>query len=125
MSSRMSAIILAGGLAFTAAGGFLASQALSQSDSGKVVTVDVGTGEKGDTGPVGPPGPQGEKGATGSKGEQGAVGETGPAGPPGPKGDKGDPGPPGGVECPVGFVWGRVVFNAPGGQTTIFTCIKE
>jgi len=124
----MSAILLGVALVSSTAGGFFVSQALSQTDSGKVVTIDVGKGEKGDPGPVGPPGPQGEKGEkgdVGAKGAKGDVGLTGPVGPPGPQGAKGEKGDPGGVTCPPGFVWGRVVFNAPGGQTTIFTCIQE
>ena len=47
-----------------------------------------------------------------------ATGPTGPAGPTGPTG------PSGLAECPTGFVFGNLVINAPGGQTTIFTCIK-
>ena len=94
---------MAGGLAFTGAGGFFASQALSQTDSGKIITIDVGTGPKGDKGDPGP---------------------AGPAGPPGPKGDKGDKGDPGEVNCPPGFVWGRVVINHSGGKATIFACIE-
>lgn len=122
MTSRMSAFILAGGLAFTGTGGFLASQALSQTDSGKVVTIDVGKGEKGDPGPAGPPGPIGETGAKGAKGDPGPIGATGPKGSTGDKGEKGDPG---GTTCPEGFVFGRLIINHPGGQVTIFTCLKE
>jgi hypothetical protein len=54
-------------------------------------------------------------------------GQTGPQGPPGPKGDKGDTGPqgpPGSIECPTGFVVGEIVINHPGGQVTIYGCIK-
>jgi hypothetical protein len=47
-------------------------------------------------------------------------GEPGPAGPAGPKGDKGEPG---GTTCPTGYVFGKLVINHPGGQTTIFTCM--
>jgi hypothetical protein len=98
MSSRLTALLLAGSLAATAAGGYFTSQALSQTDSGKVVTIDVGKGEKGDPGPAGP------------------------AGPAGPKGEKGETG---GTTCPAGFVFGRLIINHPGGQTTIFTCLEE
>lgn len=100
MNSRFTAVLLAGALVSTAAGGYFASQALSQTDSGKVVTIDVGKGDKGNPGPAGP------------------------IGPPGPKGDKGEKGEPGTVECPTGFVWGRVIINHSGGKTTIFTCIE-
>lgn len=47
-------------------------------------------------------------------------GEQGIPGPQGPKGDKGEPG---GTTCPKGFVFGKLVINHPGGQTTIFTCM--
>ena len=116
---------MAGGLAFTGAGGFLAAQAMSQTDSGKVVTINVGKGKPGPRGPRGPTGPAGPVGSTGAKGEKGDKGDSGPIGaigPPGPKGDKGDTG---GVTCPDGFVFGRLIINHPGGQTTIFTCIKS
>jgi len=54
-------------------------------------------------------------------------GKPGPKGPKGDKGDKGDTGPqgPSGVaDCPTGFVVGEVIINHPGGQTTIYGCIK-
>lgn len=121
----MTAVLLAGGLALTGAGGFLASQALSQTDSGKTVTINVGKGKPGPRGPRGargPAGPAGPKGDAGVKGDKGDQGIQGIAGVPGPKGDKGDPG---NVTCPDGFVWGRLIINHPGGQTTIFTCIQS
>lgn len=62
MSSRFSAILLAGGLVFTGAGGFMAATALSQTD--EVPTREI-TIENGERGPAGPPGPQGEKGEPG------------------------------------------------------------
>jgi hypothetical protein len=48
----------------------------------------------------------------------GATGPQGPAGPPGP------PGPAGAVQCPTGFQEGLLVINHPGGQVTLFTCLK-
>lgn len=45
-------------------------------------------------------------------------GATGPAGPQGP------PGPAGNADCPKGFSQGELVINHPGGQTTIWTCLK-
>lgn len=116
-------VFMAGALAFASGGGFFASQAVMAQDGDKVVTIDVGEGEKGDPGPAGPPGPQGERGPQGEQGEQGEVGEVGPVGPAGPKGDKGDKGDPGGTTCPPGFVFGRLIINHPGGQTTIYTCM--
>jgi hypothetical protein len=57
-----------------------------------------------------------------------ATGPRGPEGPPGPKGDtgpQGPQGPPGSANCPNNFSPGDLVINHPGGQTTIFTCIKD
>src|SRR4029077_11000871 len=51
------------------------------------------------------------------------TGEAGPPGPPGPPGPKGDPGSPGAESCPTGSTFKAVKFNAPGGQTTIWTCV--
>jgi len=117
---------MAASLVFASGGGFFTSQAVMAQDSDKVVTIDVGEGEKGDPGPPGPQGergpagPQGEQGEQGEQGVQGERGAVGPAGPAGPKGDKGDPG---GTSCPPGFVFGKLVINHPGGQTTIYTCM--
>lgn len=92
-----------------AASGFFVASAISQgpSQAAKTVTVNVTNGP---TGPAGPQGPKGEKG------------DRGPAGPQGPKGEKGDSG---NISCPVGFEIGDVVINHPGGQVTIYGCIKE
>ena len=49
-------------------------------------------------------------------------GEQGPPGPPGPKGEKGDSGA---TTCPNLFETGEVVINHPGGQVTIYGCIRE
>jgi len=54
-----------------------------------------------------------------------ATGATGPAGPPGPPGPQGDPGPAGASTCPTGFTAGLLVINHPGGQTSVWTCIKD
>lgn len=51
-------------------------------------------------------------------GERGATGATGPPGPAGP------PGPPSAESCPTGFEFAHVVFNTPGGHTTIATCVE-
>lgn len=48
----------------------------------------------------------------------------GPKGPKGDKGDKGDPGKPGELVCPAGFVVGELVLNHPGGQVTLYSCLK-
>ena len=53
-----------------------------------------------------------------------ATGPAGPVGPPGPKGDTGPQGPAGSFSCFTGFVPGVVIINSPGGQTSIYTCVK-
>ena len=90
------------------AAGVLTSAALSADApvATRTVTVDVGTGERGAPGPAGPPGAQGEPGAPGPPGAPGADGT-------------------GGATCPPGFSFAEIVFNAPGGQTTIFACAKD
>lgn len=48
------------------------------------------------------------------------VGQQGPPGPPGPQG------PPGAAaDCPDLFSPALVVFNAPGGQQVIYTCLHD
>jgi hypothetical protein len=92
-------------LALAASAGALTAMALGASNPPapqKTVTVNVSN----TPGPVGP------------------KGDTGPVGPPGPKGDTGPQGPSGAVSCPNGFVPGDVVINHPGGQVTIYGCIK-
>jgi len=53
-----------------------------------------------------------------------ATGPRGPKGPPGPQGPKGPKGDAG-LECPSGYSPGVLVINHPGGQVTLWTCIKE
>jgi hypothetical protein len=119
---RLSSTILAtlAATGFVASGGFGVAAVIAQDGPEKTVTIDVGKGEKGDPGPAGPAGPAGPKGDKGEPGEQGERGLVGPAG---PKGDKGDVGPPGGTTCPEGYVFGKLIINHPGGQTSIFTCM--
>ena len=50
---------------------------------------------------------------------------TGPAGPAGPTGATGPQGPAGTSSCPAGFTAGELVINHPGGQTVIWTCLKD
>jgi Collagen triple helix repeat (20 copies) len=102
-------------LAFVAAGGFGAAAALSGAaqEPSRTVTIDVATG------PPGPPGPEGPKGDTGPKGDKGDTGPAGPAGPPGAQG------PPGEFTCLTGFSPGILVINAPGGQVSMYTCLKD
>ena len=125
MSSRITALMLASGLALTGAAGFFASQAVSQTDEGPTRTITINNGEPGPPGPVGPPGPKGEQG------EKGERGEPGPAGPKGEQGERGEPGPagpkgePGGTTCPAGFIFGRLIINHPGGQEILYVCFKE
>jgi len=92
----LSSLALAGG------SGFFASQAISGATQAptKTVTLDVGSGT-------------------------GATGPQGPAGPPGPRGATGPAGSPGAESCPSGYAFGAVVFNTPGGHTTIATCIAD
>lgn len=89
-------VILAGALVLASSAGFFTATAigLGAQTPAKTVTINVATG------PQGPPGP------------------------PGPKGDTGPQGPSGANSCPTGFEAGEVVINHPGGQTTIWTCIK-
>lgn len=44
---------------------------------------------------------------------------TGPTGPTGPAG------PAGATTCPDGFSPGDLVINHPGGQVTLYTCLKD
>jgi hypothetical protein len=51
-------------------------------------------------------------------------GATGPAGPEGPIGPAGPTGESGAVTCPTGFEVGELVLNHPGGQVTLYGCLK-
>jgi len=88
-----------GALLLAGSSGFLVAVALGAGSASDPTTTTVNVA----TGPAGPPGPQGE---------------TGPQGPPGPAA------PPGG-SCPNGFSAGYLVINHPGGQVTLFTCLKD
>jgi len=91
-----SATLVAASLTLAAGAGFLTSQAVGGSSvATRTVTVHIGTGA------------------------------TGPAGPPGPPGPAGPTGPTGATSCPAGFSFGVMVFDAPGGQETIATCLKD
>ena len=128
MGSRVTALLLAGGLGFTAAGGFVASQAVNsnaQSGTTRTVTVSAGTGETGPPGPPGPAGPKGATGDTGPAGPTGPKGEPGATGPAGPKGEPGPAGPAGSVSCPAGFSPGFLQINGQGGHVVIYTCIED
>jgi len=103
------------GLALAGTSGFLVAVSAGANAPVRTVTVNVATGPRG---PAGPPGPQGAKGEAGAKGEQGAPGQRGPQGERGPQG-------PAGVACPDGFTAGQLVINHPGGQTTVWTCLKD
>jgi hypothetical protein len=92
-------LALGGALALAAASGYLASVALGVGQQAPTDTVTVNFPTGGTT--------------------------PGPAGPPGPPGPKGDPGTPGAESCPTGSTFKGVLFNAPGGQTTIYTCVKN
>jgi len=103
-------------LALAGGAGFLTATSLSAgSQASRTVTINIPTGG------TGPQGPQGEPGPPGPKGDTGATGATGPTG---PKGDTGPQGPAG-ITCPEGFSEGDLVINHPGGQVTLFTCLKD
>lgn len=108
----LAAAVLGGTLALAGVSGFFTAKAfgVGEATAVRTVTVNVGRGEQGPPGPPGPRGPQGPAG----------VGQVGP------KGEQGDRGPagPAGLECPAGYEAGVLILNAPGGQTTIWTCLK-
>ena len=129
-------------LLLAGAAGFFVATSTGSAAKIRTVTVNVATGPKGPAGPVGPAGPKGVAGPKGPPGPIGPVGEPGPVGPKGdrgppgpvgpvgepgpagPKGAQGEPGPPGG-QCPAGFSQGELVINHPGGQVTLWTCLKS
>jgi hypothetical protein len=102
-------LIFSGGLG--AAFGIAATTSPEQAS--RTVTLSLTGGPTGPQGPVGPVGPIGPVGVPGERG------------PTGPKGDTGPIGPPGGLSCPTGFSTGDLVINHPGGQVTLFTCLKD
>jgi hypothetical protein len=115
--------VVLGTVALTLAGGsgFLTSTALNAGAQTptRTVTINIPTSGTGVPGPAGPVGP------AGSPGPKGDAGPQGPAGPPGPTGPQGPAGPSNGPSCPAGYSEGVLVINHPGGQTSIFTCIKD
>jgi len=129
MSTKEIAIAstVASGVLFVAAGGFGAAAILKsqQQVPSKTVTVDVGTGTPGPPGPAGATGPAGPAGPAGPKGDKGDPGPAGPKGDTGAQGPPGPPGPAGSTECPAGSTFGKLVINAPKGQTSIYTCIVD
>lgn len=129
-SATMVAVV-AGAVLWTAAGGFGAAFLISKTNQAPTETITISpgggtvTGEQGPPGPAGPAGPQGPAGPKGDTGAQGPKGDAGPQGIPGPPGPKGDPGSPGAESCPTGSTFKAVLFNSPGGQTVIYTCVKN
>lgn len=111
----VAALAAGGALAFAGASGFFSARALGVGDATPVRTVTVNVG-RGTPGPPGPAGPRGPAGSDGARGPQGETGARGPQGESGPRG-------PAGLECPAGYEAGVLVLNAPGGQTTIWTCL--
>lgn len=95
--------LMIGGLCLAGSAGFLTATALGtgSQEPTRTVTIDTGTGAEGPAGPAGPAGPKGERG------------------------EQGPPGPAGGATCPTGFSHGILVINAPGGQVTLATCLKD
>jgi hypothetical protein len=120
MNVKLAALIASGSV-LAAGSGFLTSTALSQEGEGPEITTTISLAE----GPQGPPGPQGEPGPEGEQGEPGEQGIPGPAGAIGPQGPPGPAGQDGGLVCKTGFTKGELVINHPGGQVTIWTCIKN
>ena len=113
-------LALALALALAGGAGYLASTALSSGQQAtRTITINVAHG------PPGPPGPPGPRGPAGDTGPRGPQGDRGPGGPKGDKGDPGPPGPPGSLTCPNGFSPADVVINHPGGQDTLYTCVKD
>jgi len=89
--------ILIAAIGFAAGSGFFIATALGIGSQApaKTVTIDVGTGTQGPAGPAGPPGPSGPAGS------------------------------PGAESCPAGYTFSAVIFNSPGGQRQIATCLKD
>ncbi len=117
-------LLLAASITLAASCGFLAATTWGASAQQATRTETI-TLHNGATGPTGPQGPAGAKGPTGQQGAAGTRGATGPQGPAGPKGATGPQGPASGPACPPGFSEGVLVINHPGGQVTIFTCLKD
>ena len=72
-----------------------ATAAVTNTDSGKLISLGIPAGPKGDTGPQGPQGEKGNTGEQGPQGIQGPKGDTGLQGPQGEKGNTGERGPQG------------------------------
>jgi hypothetical protein len=127
---RKVAAIMSASLLLAGGAGVLTAMALGAGSPPapvKTVTIKLTNGKPGPRGSTGPAGPPGVAGPAGPKGETGPRGDAGPAGAvgaTGPKGDAGPQGPSGAVSCPSGFVPGDVLINHPGGQVTIYSCIK-
>jgi len=104
---KPSVLLMSASLGLAAISGSLAAVALTSTNADvptKTVTLNL---ENGPTGPTGPAGPKGD------------------IGPAGPKGDTGPQGPAGSQDCPKGSTFSKLVLNAPGGQTSIYTCIVD
>lgn len=114
MTRKLVYIVGATALALAGTSGFFTALATGAGSAVQVRTVTVNIGQRGPQGPPGPAGPQGERGPQGPQGDRGPKGEQGEQGPRGPAG----------LQCPSGYEAGRLVFNAPGGQTAIWTCLE-
>jgi len=94
---RLPQILIATAVVLASVSGYFVATSLGAGEPTptKTVTINVATGP------------------TGPTGARGAVGPTGPAGPAGAE------------SCPVGYTFGAVVFNTPGGHQQIATCLKD
>jgi hypothetical protein len=103
-------LILASSLCLATGG--IASAVAFGAVSSPTQTVTVHVPKVGPRGPQGPQGPRGPKGDRGDKGDMGVRGMTGPPG-------------QGGFSCPTSYQPGVLVIDHPGGQVSIYACLKQ
>ena len=96
----LATVLVAAALPLAGGSGFLGSAALGVGTATETVTISLTSG------------------ARGPAGEQGPAGERGPAGPAGERG-------PAGMECPAGYAATALLINHPGGQVTLWACLRQ